>query len=131
MGISRYNSEGYADPTAYEAIRSIETFRVDHPNGYIEVNVEAFFPCTTAKAKKLFRLVRVNCSEAQQNELLAALIRKAKSCLEEAMSMEGSLDELPRDPKEYQERLRRFKALTRQHTQLTRNIRDLTAGRQK
>ena len=45
------------------------------------------------------------------------------------MSMEGSLDELPRDPKEYQERLRRFKALTRQHTQLTRNIRDLTAGR--
>ena len=62
-------------------------------------------------------------------ELLAALVRKAKSCLAEAMSMEGSLDELPCDPKEYQERLRRFKALTRQHTQLTRNIRDLTAGR--
>ena len=39
MGISRYNSEGYADPTAYEAIRNIESFRVDHPNGYIEVNV--------------------------------------------------------------------------------------------
>ncbi len=131
MGISRYNSEGYADPTAYEAIRNIETFRVDHPSGYIEVNVETFFPCTTAKAKKLFRLVRANCSEAQKNELLAALIRKAKSCLEEAMSMEGSLDELACDPKEYQERLRRFKALTRQHTQLTRNIRDLTAGRQK
>ena len=129
MGISRYNSEGYADPTAYEAIRSIETFRVDHPNGYIEVNLETFFPCTNTKAKKLFRLVRDNCSEAQQEELLAALVRKAKSCMEEAMSMEGSLDELPRDPKEYQERPRRFKALTRQHTQLTRNIRDLTAGR--
>ena len=67
--------------------------------------------------------------KAQQEELLAALVRKAKSCLAEAMSMEGSLDELPCDPKEYQERLRRFKALTRQHTQLTRNIRDLTAGR--
>ena len=52
MGISRYNSEGYADPTAYEAIRSIETFRVDHPNGYIEVNLETFFPCTHTKAKK-------------------------------------------------------------------------------
>ena len=50
MGISRYNSEGYADPTAYEAIRNIESFRVDHPNGYIEVNMETFFPCTTTKA---------------------------------------------------------------------------------
>ena len=131
MGISRYNLEGYADPTAYEAIRNIESFRVDHPNGYIEVNVETFFPCTNTKARKLFRLVRDNCSEAQQEELLAALVRKAKSCLAEAMSLEGSLDEVPCDPKEYQKRLRKFKALTRQHTQLTRNIRDLTAGRQK
>lgn len=131
MGISRYNSEGYADPTAYEAMRNIGTFRVDHPSGYIEISVDTFFPCTNTKAKKLFRLVRANCSEAQQDELLAALVRKAKSCLEEVMSMEGSLDELPRDPQEYRERLRRFKALTRQHTQLTRNIRDLTAGRQK
>lgn len=131
MGISRYNSEGYADPTAYEAIRNIETFRVDHPNGYIEVNVDTFFPCTNTKAKKLFWLVRDNCSEAQQKELLVALVRKAKSVTEEAMSLEGSLNEVPRDPKEYQGRLRRFKSLTRQHTQLTRNIRDLTAGRQK
>ena len=126
MGISRYNSEGDADPTADEAIRNIESFRVDHPNGYIEVNVETFFPCTNTKVKKLFRLVRAYCSE---EELLAALVHKAKSCLAEAMSMEGSLDELPCAPKEYQERRRRFKALTRQHTQLTRNIRDLTAGR--
>lgn len=131
MGISRYNSEGYADPTAYEAIRNIETFRVDHPNGYIEVNVETFFPCTNTKARKLFRLIRDNCSEAQQKELLVALVRKARSVMEEAMSLEGSLDEVPRDPQEYRERLRKFKALTRQHTQLTRNIRDLTAGRQK
>ena len=129
MGISRYNSEGYADPTAYEAMRNIGTFRVDHPSGYIEVSVDTFFPCTNTKAKKLFRLVRAYCSETQKEELLVALVRKAKSCLAKAMSLEGSLDELPRDPKEYQERLRRFKALTRQHTQLTRNIRDLTAGR--
>ena len=95
MGISRYNSEGYADPTAYEAIRNIETFRVDHPNGYIEVNMETFFPCTNTKAKKLFRLVRTYCSKAQQEELLVALVRKAKSRMAEAMSLEGSLDELP------------------------------------
>lgn len=96
----------------------------------INPTMETFFPCTTTKAKKLFRLVRAYCSEAQQKELLAALVHKAKSCLEEAMSMEGSLDDLPCDPKAYRERLRRFKSLTRQHTQLTRNIRDLTAGRQ-
>lgn len=92
MGISRYNSEGYADPAAYEAIRNIETFRVDHPNGYIEVNVETFFPCTNTKAKELFRLVRANCSEAQQEELLVALVRKAKSCMEEASAYRGFHD---------------------------------------
>lgn len=131
MGISRYNSEGYADPTAYEAIRNIGIFRVDHPTGCIQIKVDSFFPCTTAKARKLFRLVRDYCSKAQQDELLAALIRMAKSCMEEAMRLEGSLDELACDPREYQNRLRQFKALTRKHTQLTRNIRDLTAGRQK
>lgn len=131
MGISRCNSEGYADPTAYEAIRNIETFRVDHPNGYIEVKVDGFFPCPVAKARKLFKLVRLHCSQEQQDELLVALVRKAKSCLEEAMQLEGSLDEVPCDPCEYQKRLRRFKELTRQHTQLTRNIELLTAGRKK
>ena len=131
MGISRYNTEGYADPTAYEAIRNIDTFRVEYPTGYIQVNVDAFFPCPVNKGKKFFRLVRQYCSEEQQTELLAALIRMAKSCMAEALKMEGALDELACDPKEYQNRLRQFKALTRKHTQLTRNIRDLTAGRQK
>ncbi|MCM1232371.1 MAG: hypothetical protein NC489_19795 [Ruminococcus flavefaciens] len=129
MGISRYNSEGYADPTAYEALRSIDVFRVDHPTGYIEVNIDTFFPCTVAKGKKLFKLIRANCSKRQQDELLLALVRKAKSCAEEAMKLEGSLDEVPCDPAEYKRRLRQFKALTRQHSQLARNIQDLTAGR--
>lgn len=129
MGISRYNAEGYADPTAYEAIRNIESFRVDHPAGYIEVNIDRFFPCSVTKGKKLFKLVRLYCSQERQDELLATLVRKAKFCAEEAMRLEGSLDEVPCDPQEYQKRLRRFKALTRQHTQLARNIRDLTAGR--
>ena len=106
MGISRYNSEGYADPTAYEAIRSIETFRVDHPNGYIEVNLETFFPCTNTKAKKLFRLVRDNCSEAQQEELLDKVLEdmdnteltdQLKAIAEEKQAILGQLGAIQQD----------------------------------
>ena len=90
---------------------------------FMDRMIGADLPQTQQKAEELVLFENVE-------ELLVALVRKAKSRMAEAMSLEGSLDELPCDPKEYQERLRRFKALTRQHTQLTRNIRDLTAGRQ-
>jgi len=131
MGISRYNSEGYADPTAYQAIRNMETFQVDHPAGCIEVNIDRFFPCTVAKSRKLFKLICENCSKAQQDELLKALARKAKSCADEAARLEESLDDTACESQAYRARLRRFKALTRQHSRLIRNIQDLTSRRQK
>jgi hypothetical protein len=79
MGVNRYNAEGYCDPTAYEAIRNSERFRISYPTGYMELNVENFFPCPVEKGKKVFRLVREHCTVIQQEELLAVLLRKAKS----------------------------------------------------
>ena len=60
MGISRTNGEGYPDPTAHIAVRNVEAdakkLKINYPTGYIELNLEHFFPCPQAKAKKVFRL---------------------------------------------------------------------------
>ena len=89
MGINRYNGEGYSDPTAFEAIRNSECFRITHPTGYLELNTEKFFPCTVEKGKKVFKLVREHCSEAQKQELLALLLRKAKFYADTALRLDS------------------------------------------
>ena len=62
MGISRYNAEGYHDPTAHLAVCHVEEgekiLHLSYPNGSMDIQLFCFFPCTQEKAKKFFRLVR-------------------------------------------------------------------------
>lgn len=126
MGVNRYNAEGYSDPTAYEAIKNVETFRITHPAGYLELNTENFFPCTVEKGKKVFRLVREHCSEEQKNELLAILFRKAKSYADKALELDRRLDNATLDEKEYVDVFSQLKNIRRQHERITRNIEQFT-----
>lgn len=53
---------------------SKNAFRVEHPTGYIEVNVGEFFgTADKRKVNKLLRLAKQYCTEAQREELLASL----------------------------------------------------------
>ena len=62
MGISRYNASGYLDMTAHLAIQNMEreekVLHIEYPTGYMNIRMEAFFPCTVKRADKLFRMVR-------------------------------------------------------------------------
>ncbi len=126
MGVNRYNAEGYRDPTAYEAIKSAETFRITHPTGYLELNTENFFPCTVEKGKRVFRLVREHCSEEQKKELLAILLRKAKSYADKALELDRRLDDATLNEKDYADSFSQLKNVKRQHERITRNIEQLT-----
>ena len=79
MGIHYYNNSGYADPTAYEAIKNVEEgekrLRVAYPSGHIDLRLERFFPCTLEKAKKLFRLMNKTSSKADQMKLYKFLLQ--------------------------------------------------------
>ena len=78
MGVNRYNAEGYRDPTAYEAIKSAETFRITHPTGYLELNTENFFPCTVEKGKRVIRLPQTSIdNDALTAWLIEAAVRYA------------------------------------------------------
>lgn len=61
---TKYNSEGYRDPTAQMGIglaepeQTRQIVRLTYRNGRMELYVKEFFPCTIAVGRKIFPLVK-------------------------------------------------------------------------
>lgn len=61
---TKYNSEGYRDPTAHMGISLAEPpqerqiVKLSYRNGRMELYVREFFPCTVSVARKIFPLIR-------------------------------------------------------------------------
>lgn len=55
----------------------MDVLRIDHDHGYLELNIEAFFPCTQKKARILFPLIRKWCSEETKVALFHELTELA------------------------------------------------------
>ncbi len=55
----------------------VDVLRIEHDRGYLEVNIEAFFPCTQKKARILFPVIRKWCSEETKIALLHELTELA------------------------------------------------------
>jgi len=110
MGISRNNGEGYPDPTAHIAVRNVEAdakkLKINYPTGYIELNLERFFPCPQSKAKKVFRVASSDSREANS--------------MKKAASVEHAY--------EYKYHIAQAKAAARQREMLQRNIDNLKEG---
>ena len=59
----------------FDTPREAKRFRVNHPNGYIEINVGTFFGTSPQKkVNKLLRLARKYCTEEQRRELLCNIV---------------------------------------------------------
>lgn len=70
MGISYKNGSGCPDPTAYYAVQHMEAeekrLHIRYPTGQMILEIERFFPCTVAKARKLSPLIRQYCEKAEK-----------------------------------------------------------------
>lgn len=55
----------------------MDVLRIEHDRGYIELNIEAFFPCTQKKARILFPLIWKWCIEEAKAALLRELMELA------------------------------------------------------
>lgn len=82
MGIGYKNSSGYPDPTAYMAVRNIEEeakiLHIQYPTGYMDLKMDAFFPCTVDLARKIFRLICQYCPQEEKEKLLRFLQEKER-----------------------------------------------------
>ena len=73
MGISYKNGSGCPDPTAYYAVQHMEAeekrLHIRYPSGQMILEIECFFPCTVAKARKLSPLIRQYWEKAEKEKL--------------------------------------------------------------
>lgn len=131
MGISRKNGEGYPDPTAHIAVRNVEAdakkLKINYPTGYIELNLERFFPCPQVKAKKVFRLIHCYCTQADKTRLLEFMTRRVtyfenreNECMKNAASADRAY--------EYKYYMAQAKEAVRQREMLQRNIGNFKEG---
>ncbi|MCM1225290.1 MAG: hypothetical protein NC548_63655, partial [Lachnospiraceae bacterium] len=51
----------------------MERLRIEYKTGYMELNIEAFFPCKMPAARKTARLINSYCSDETRAELLSEL----------------------------------------------------------
>ena len=56
----------------------MERLRIEYRTGYMELNVEAFFPCKMPAARKAARLINSYCSDETRAELLSELREMAE-----------------------------------------------------
>ena len=49
----------------------MEVLRIEYETGYMELIVEAFFPCKLLVARKIVPLINRHCSEEVKNEPLS------------------------------------------------------------
>jgi len=131
MGISRYNSEGYPDPTAHMAFRNMEAdrnkFRIDYHRGYMELNLDSFFPCPQDKAKKVFRLIHRYSSETDKKRLLDYLNRRAAAYMQQKKESRSRAESASK-PYEYNYHMARAREAEREKKMLLRNIKNFTVG---
>ncbi|MDU4960011.1 MAG: hypothetical protein E6X17_05035 [Sporomusaceae bacterium] len=126
MGISKYNAEGYYDPTAYEGIRRAEVdtgkLKIVYPTGYMELNLEGFFPCPLDKARKVFSLVYRYSPEPDKDRLLAFLRRLEKRYFAQMQEYASEAATYPAKSDKWREYTAKFKEAMRLRQRVAKNI---------
>ena len=133
MGISKYNAEGYYDPTAYEGIRRAEAdtgkLKIVYPTGYMELNLEGFFPCPLDKARKVFSLIHRHSPEPDKDSLLAFLRRLEKRYLAQMQEYANKAAAYPENSDKWREYTAKFKEAMRLRQRAAKNRELFIAGR--
>lgn len=125
MGISYKNSSGYPDPTAYSAVQNIEAeekmLHIQYPTGYMDLRLDAFFPCTVDRAKKVFKVICQYCPQEDKDRFLRFLREKARRYDAQIRTFEQKRD-ASTDTSEIKALNNRIRDCARMKSRLNRNI---------
>ncbi len=109
----------------------IEILRIDHPTGYLHINVEWFFPCPVKKANKVFRLACCYCSDEHQEDFLETLQERANRLKAKEAELEDRRVMAPSRSEEYKDATIQINRTKRERAQLERNISDFIMRRSR
>lgn len=119
------NSEAAVNELADEKL-----FKIVHPTGWIELNIENFFPCTLTKARKIFSLINRYSSIEAKKELLLFLQEKESKYAASMTEYAAKVTLYPSKSKEVRFYAARFKEVKRLRQRMERNIEIFLAGRE-
>lgn len=108
---------------------TIDILRIDHPTGYLHFNVDRFFPCPVEKARKIFRLACLYCSDEHLDDFRETLQLRVKRTEEKERELKDRLVLAPSHSEEYKDATIQINRVKRERAQLERNIRELDIRR--
>lgn len=125
MGISYKNGSGYPDPTAYYAVQHMEAekkrLHIRYPSGQMILEIECFFPCTVAKARKLSPLIRQYCEKAEKEKLQQFLKKQEMNYLSRIKAFQNR-EKKSEDESEIRDLQQRIREAERRLQRIRRNM---------
>ena len=125
MGISYKNGSGYPDPTAYYAVQHMEAeekrLHIRYPSGQMILEIECFFPCTVAKARKLSPLIRQYCEKAEKEKLQQFLKKQEMNYLSRIKAFQNR-EKKSEDESEMRDLRQRIREAERMLQRIRRNM---------
>ena len=106
----------------------MERLRIEYGTGYMELNIEAFFPCKMPAARKAARFINSYCSDEARAELLSEL-REMADGYTALCDMYREIEEaLPADTPERRHWRAQFNKTEVLRRRMEGNIRLITGG---
>lgn len=106
----------------------MERLRIEYGTGYMELNVEAFFPCKIPAMRKAARLINQYCSDEAKEELLSELREMADGYAALCKMYKEIEEALPADTPERRHWRAQFNKTEVLRKRMEGNIRLITGG---
>ena len=107
----------------------MERLRIEYKTGYMELNVEAFFPCKMTAMRKAAKLINGYCPEETRTELLSELREMADGYAALCGMYEQKMGELPEESSAYRYWRAQFNKTEVLRKRMENNIRLIAGGK--
>ena len=121
----------FADGTVseVEVEESIGAVIIEYGTGYMELNIEAFFPCKMSAARRAARLINLYCSDETREELLSELREMADGYAALCKMYKEIEEALPADTPERRHWRAQFNKTEVLRKRMAGNIRLISGGK--
>ena len=106
----------------------MERLRIEYGTGYMELNVEAFFPCKMPMMRKAARFINSYCSDETRAELLSELREMADGYKALCDMYRQKMEELSEEPAAYRHWRAQFNKTETLRRRMEGNIKLISGG---
>ena len=107
----------------------MERLRIEYGTGYMELNVEAFFPCKMPALRKAARLINAYCTDEARAGLLSELREMADGYKALCGMYRQKMEELLEEPAAYRHWRAQFNKTEVLHRRKENNIKLISGGK--